>query len=137
MKPRAALWDDDEVRARFADRAAEDPDADLRWAAAVVVANRWPDRSATAVDQLRTQACSAPDLESRWLALAALAELPGTAGQMPLIAVRAESDPDLSVRKAAFDVCIGAVPPGGLLSVFSRSMNERLARRTKSAAHGC
>ncbi|WP_412566736.1 HEAT repeat domain-containing protein [Streptomyces violaceochromogenes] len=126
LKALATLWDDDEIRAQFAARWADDHEADLRWAAAVFVANRWPECNAAAVEQLRTQASSAPDVESRWLALTALVELPGAAEEEPLLAVHAESDPDLSIRKAAFDVRIGAVSPGGPLAAFRRSMDERL-----------
>ncbi|MFF3208036.1 HEAT repeat domain-containing protein [Streptomyces sp. NPDC002962] len=126
LKTLADLWNDDEVCARFAAHAAEDPDADLRWAAAVVIVNRWPDHSAVAVERLRAQACSAPDAASRWLALAALVEMPSAAEGEPLLAIRAESDSDSSIRHAAFDVCIGALPPGGSLAAFGRSMDERL-----------
>jgi HEAT repeat protein/energy-coupling factor transporter ATP-binding protein EcfA2 len=126
LKALAALWDDDEVHAQFAARTAEDPDADLRWAAAVYMANRWPDRRPAAVERLRAQACSAPDAKSRWLALAALVEMPDAAEEEPLLAVRAESDPDPSVRRAAFDVRLGTVPPGSPLAAFDRNMGERL-----------
>ncbi|MFF9119041.1 HEAT repeat domain-containing protein [Streptomyces massasporeus] len=126
LKSLAVLFGDEEACTLFATCAAEDPDVDLRWAAAVVMANRWPDRRAAAVDQLRAQACAAPDSEGRWLALAALAELPGATEEMSLLAVRADSDPDPSVCRAAFDVCIGATAPDGPLSVFGRSRDERL-----------
>ncbi|MGW4758724.1 HEAT repeat domain-containing protein [Streptomyces chartreusis] len=126
LKALAVLWNDDEVRSRFAVRAAEDSDADLRWAAAVVLANQWPDRSAAAVQRLHTQVCSASDAESRWLALAALVEMHGAVANEPLLAGRAESDPDLSIRKAAFDVSIGAVPPGSPITAFRRRRTERL-----------
>ncbi|MEU4084845.1 HEAT repeat domain-containing protein [Streptomyces aureus] len=122
LKALAALWDDDDVRALFAARAAEDPDRDLRWAATVVMANRWGG-DATAVDQLRTQAQAAPDSESRWLALAALAELPADQ-EMPLLKARADDDPEPLVRQAAFDVYQRATARGGALSAFGRSMKS-------------
>lgn len=126
LKALADQWNDNEVSAQFAARSAEDPDADLRWAAAVAIVNRWPDHSTAAVERLCTQACSAPDVESRWLALAALAERPGTTEGEPLLADRVANDPALSIRHAAFDVSTGALPSGGPLTAFGRTMDQRL-----------
>ncbi|MFJ5780065.1 HEAT repeat domain-containing protein [Streptomyces sp. NPDC093094] len=134
LKALATLWGDDDVRALFAACAAQDPDADLRWAASVVMANRWPNHSTAAMERLQDQALSAPDAESRWLALAALSDLPGTTGQEALLADRAKEDPDPLIRQAAFDVSIRAVPPEGPLAAYGRSVQERL-RALQSLLH--